>query len=114
MVTKRARAWADTLVNLTVVSAAGQSATDLLANAPTIDTITAVRIVLRLEAYPAVANASDGIQAIDVGIGVTSLEAFGVNATPDVNTDNEYLPRGWLYVERGTVYNVTNTDPVVD
>lgn len=92
MVTRRGRAWADTLINLSISAGAAQSATDLLANAPTIDTLTAIRIVLDLEFYPVVNTLTDGIMAIDVGIGVTSLEAFAVNATPDVNVDGEYPP----------------------
>jgi len=105
MVTRRGRAWADTLINLSISAGAAQSATDLLANAPTIDTLTAIRIVLDLEFYPVVNTLTDGIMAIDVGIGVTSLEAFAVNATPDVNVDGEYPPRGWLYIARTTAYN---------
>ena len=96
--TQRHRAWADTLFDVALVAEAAQQTSDLLANAPTIDTITAVRLIIQLEAAPSLGTTGDGMMAFNVGVGVTSLEAFTANATLDVNTDNEYPPRGWLYL----------------
>ena len=101
--TQRHRAWADTIFGLSVVAGAAQSNNDLLANAPTIDTITAVRLIIQLEAVPTLGTTVDGVMAFDIGVGVTSLEAFTANATPDVNSDDEYPPRGWLYIGRKLV-----------
>ena len=111
----RNRAWADTLIDVGLVDAAAQQSSDLLANAPVTDTITVVRILVDLYGFfhtpsPTVV----GAQAIDVGIGVTSFEAFTANATPDVNTDNEYPPRGWLYLTRAVIarYPEEASEPV--
>ncbi len=105
--TQRHRTWADTLISNTLVAGAAQQTSDLLANAPPIDTITAVRLIIQVEAFPVLGNAFDGVMTFDIGVGVTSLEAFTANATPDVNTDDEYPPRGWLYIGRKLVVHET-------
>ena len=116
MVSRRGRSWADTLFNLTVVSAAAQSNNDLLANAPTSDTLTVVRIIGDLWwISSSLTVQSTGAERLDVGIGVTSTEAFGVNATPDVNTDSEYPPRGWLYISSTMfVHDRTAAEPGIE
>jgi len=114
MVSRRNRAWADTLFDVNIVSGAAAQNSDLLANAPAVDTITAVRILIRLEAWPPLLSLVDGAMSFDVAIGVSSLEAFGVNALPDPNTDNEYPPRGWLYIDRGFVRNANSSTGPVD
>ena len=106
MTTRRGRAWADTLINLTLTSAAAQTNHDLLANAPTSDTLTVIRIIGDLWwSTASQATQITGAQRLDIGIGVTSAEAFGVNATPDVNTDSEYPPRGWIYIGHTVCYH---------
>ncbi len=110
----RNRAWQDTLFDLTIVPAAAQSNTDLLANAPPVDTLTVIRMIVGLEVYPSLGLITDGLMAIDMGIGVTSLEAFTVNATPDVNVDDEYPPRGWLWIARKGVYNSVEASSGLD
>ena len=104
MPSTRGRAWADTLIDLDLVAANAQLNFDLLANAPTVDTLTAIRLIVRLDTYPQPNTNVNGIARVHVGVGVTSLEAFGVNAVPDVDVDNEYPPRGWIYVETAGCY----------
>ena len=79
---------------------------DLLANAPTVDTLTAVRIVGDLAFNFASTSEIEGDAIVDIGIGVSSSQAFstGASALPDPTTETEYPPRGWLYV---------NTKPMV-
>jgi len=97
----RNRAWADLLVN-TTLSSGGNVVLNLLTNAPTVDTITAIRIISRLEARAVATDQVEGTQLVDIGIGVTSVEAFagGITTLPSPVTDTEFPPRGWLYVAR--------------
>ena len=99
MVSRR-RAWADTRIVDTLLGDGVALKTDLLAGAPTSDTLTAVRIIGELYVYFSNTDETEGRGSIDVGIGVSSGEAFAVGATalPDPTTTTEYPPRGWLYV----------------
>jgi len=74
--------------------------TNLLLTAPTVDTLTAIRIVVDLTVYSGSANEDEYEMVVDFGIGVSSAEAFavGVTALPDPNTVGDYPPRGWLFV----------------
>ncbi len=86
----------------TAIVASGQVKFDLLANAPTVDTLTVVRIIGYLDCGRVSTNEVESIQAIDVGIGVASSEAFtiGVTALPSPAVATEYPSRGWLYRSR--------------
>jgi len=77
----------------------------LLLGAAPIDTITTARIVGRVECSQGSLDDNESMQAIDIGIGVSSREAFtiGVTALPDPNNSSDYPPRGWLYVARRMV-----------
>ena len=98
----RNRAWADIRFGATTLVAAVPQQFDLLANPPVQDTLTAVRIVGDLTGQYTVTNTVvDSLSAMDVGIGVSSSEAFAVAAAaalPKPFPDDEYPPRGWLYV----------------
>jgi len=109
----RGRSWSDTLFNVLLVSGAAQINSDLLANAPVADTLTVVRLVVDLQGYVQTTISTVGSQSLDVGIGVSSLEAFGVNALPDVNVDDEYPPRGWLYINRKVAIRYAIDSPTV-
>ena len=99
---RRNRAWADSVFNGGVIAAEGTVLTDLLSDAPVVDTLTAVRIIVDL----VVAHGSDEAvsanmsAAVSVGIGVCSVEAFaqGIDALLESQFTTEYPPRGWLYV----------------
>jgi len=97
----RNRAWADTVLSGGQIVDEQSSLTNLLLNAPTVDTLTAVRIVLDLVVIQGMDEpVADKSNNIHVGIGVASTEAFaqGINALPEPVAANEYPPRGWLYV----------------
>ena len=106
--TTRNRAWADTLIDNTVVNG-GQLRTDLLIGAPTIDTITAVRIVGDIMGFSGALSEAEGTQLVDLGIGVTSREAFDALVLPDPNASGDYPPRGWLYVARAVMQTALPT-----
>ena len=97
----RPRAWADTDINVSL-SNGGTFLANLLNDAPTVDTLTVVRMVGGFQAFMASDSEVETFQIIDCGIGVASLEAFnvGVAALPDVDVSTDYPPRGWLYRAR--------------
>ena len=100
MPSNRNRAWADErFIGQNLVAGASGHQRNLLFNAPTMDTLTAVRIVgdITVQVLPTVTFV-DSLSIIDVGIGVSSQEAFDVPALPSPAVDTEYPPRGWLYV----------------
>jgi len=94
----RARAWGDALINATFPVTQTQVIIDLLATLSPSDTITAVRLVIRLHCVPQ--NLSDDIDGgtkVDFGIGVAALEAFNANAIPDPDVAADVPARGWLW-----------------
>ena len=100
MTMRRRRAWADQRFDGATLTAGARTISNLLANAPTIDTMTVSRIVGYLDIGLPVLTEIESSHVIDVGIGVSSLEAFtlGETALPDPQQESEYPPRGWLYV----------------
>jgi len=102
----RPRAWADTRFKMQSLVAGTDFIVNLLLNAPTVDTLTAIRIVGELEfAYVVTTTIADSDSIVDVGIGVAADEAVaaGAAALPDPASDSSYPPRGWLYVATGYV-----------
>ncbi len=113
--TQRHRTWADTIFTQIIASGGAGLPINLLADAPTVDTLTAIRLVVDLTAVPDPAlSAVDGSQLVHVGIGVASLEAFniGISALPNPNDDNDYPPRGWLYVAPSLVHRAVGAGPI--
>ncbi len=97
----RNRAWADTVINSAQILAEQELILNLLLDAPTVDTLTVVRMVIDVEvAHGFDEPPSDRTSAVSLGIGVTSVEAFnqGINALPEPQASAQYPPRGWLYV----------------
>ncbi len=78
---------------------------DLLTTSTTVDTLTVNRIIRILQVVVKKTSEVEMMQIIDIGIGVSSLEAFNVGVTglPDPQTQGDYPPRGWLYVSRRVV-----------
>ena len=108
MASTRNRAWADVRIPTESLTITGSLLKNLLVDAPTVDTLTAVRIVgdLTVEFDPTSTH-SDQLNIIDVGIGVASLEAFnlGTTALPASRAQDEYPPRGWLYINTQPAMN---------
>ena len=120
----RRRAWADFFVGLDLENGVPQSV-DLLTQAPDLDTLTVGRMVGRLTAVLDSLTAQvDNRSVIDIGIGVASVEAFGVAASaglPIADSAASAPPRGWLYRTQlmalkvhstGTTYEIMIPDTV--
>jgi len=102
MPSSRNRAWADRVFNITGLVAGTPQAFDLLSNAPVVDTLTVVRTVGEIVAmYSPNSTVVDSLSTISMGVCVVSDQAFGVAgaaAIPNPAAEDDYPPRGWLYV----------------
>ena len=97
----RNRAWADSRFLGSALVAGTPLVSNLLAGAPTVDTLTAVRIIGDLWVqYLVSTTVGDSLSIVDLGIGVAGVEAFdaGTASLPSPAVNTEYPPRGWLYV----------------
>ena len=107
----RRRAWADTVLGFTLASGT-QSNQDLLADLPAAATVTVARILVHLWVLPDVEEGlANGIQALDVGIGVSSSEAFVAGVVPDPQTQADVPARGWLWADRIPMLHGNATGP---
>jgi len=61
---------------------------------------TLIRTILRLELFSETVAGAWGTQRVDIGIGITSQEAFAAGVVPDPNTDGDQPSRGWIYRTR--------------
>ena len=80
---------------------------DLLLDLTSSDTITVTRIIGHLQLFNELGQHLIGIQGVDFGIGVASVEAFAVAgsaAIPDPSVSAEIPPRGWLWSDRMSMY----------
>jgi len=74
---------------------------NLLTTLTASDTVTAIRIIIRMHVVPQ--NLSDNIDGgavVDMAIGVAALEAFTANVVPDPDVAAETPARGWLWKDR--------------
>ncbi len=110
----RPRAWGDTLLNNIETATGATRQVNLLTSLTPSDTITAMRLLIRLRFTPQ--NYSDniiGLTHMDLGIGVASEEAFAAGAAslPDITDDSSSPPRGWLWRTRLVI---AQQDPSTD
>ena len=115
----RNRAWADRRFAGTALVAGTPGVFDLLTAAPEVDTLTAVRIVGDLTVqYLVSTTIVDSLSIVEVGIGVSSVQAFAVAAgagLPDPSADPaEYPPRGWLYLASQPVSQHAESTGVIE
>jgi len=106
MASNRGRAWADTRLEGTSLIAGTPLVLDLLAGAPTVDTLTVIRLILNIKVqYTPNSTVTDSLSICDLGVGVSSVDAFnaGFVALPSPTVPTEYPPRGWLFVDSEAV-----------
>jgi len=103
----RPRAWSDTRIEISALVAGAEQSVDLLEDMPTLDTRTVIRLIGDLW-FMISPNSTivDSLSTVDIGIGVSSAEAFTIAgaALPNPGLPTQFPPRGWLYV---------NTQPVI-
>ena len=75
----RPRAWSDTRFAVASLVAGTRQDFDLLLNAPTVDTLTVVRIIGELWfMYSPNSTVVDSLSIVDLAIGVGSVQSFDV------------------------------------
>jgi len=117
MVSRRNRAWADIRYAGVVIAATAVNKFDLLLDAPTMDTLTAVRLIGDLTVqYRIATTLVDSLSIVDVGVGVASVEAFaaGGSSLPSPSIQSQYPPRGWIYVDSQPVSQKAESTGVLE
>ncbi len=107
--------WVDSLHNITVASG-GKSELTLMFELLTArsDRLTLLRTILCHDYSYTVHDAGEGTQTVDVGIGVTSDEAFNAGVLPDPETASEHPTRGWVYRCRHRLHGFAADQAAVD
>ncbi len=112
----RPRSWGDRKLAIASLVAGVRQDFDLLQGVPKSDTITVARIIGDLTfMYSPNSTVVDSLSQVDVGIGVSSLQAFntGGAALPDPSQEDEYPPRGWLYAATQPVFTQAESVGVI-
>ena len=105
---RRRSVWLDTLVNFTLTNA-NQASTDLMGSWDRDDArgLTVVRTIVELAITPQTPGAADGLQRVDIAIGMVTREAFLAGALPDPETPGDSPIQGWMWRTRCMVVSDT-------
>ena len=108
--------WIDTLV-LEDVTNVSSNTTNLMASMTTIDTrlagLTLLRTIIGVDIAYLVHDSGEGSQIVDIGLGISTQEAFAADVLPDPNTATEHPTLGWVFRARGRVFGFAADQPVV-
>ena len=107
----RRLAWGFTNVSQVFTSGLRVS-NNLLLDLEGMDTITVARLVINLRAFNELGEFLIGVQALDMGIGVASVEAFAVANSvglPNPAVSDQIPPRGWLWSDSLTIFRDEGT-----
>jgi len=111
---RRASDWIDSLVNFAVGSG-GQAHVSLMTGVAPVNVRrqTLVRTILRISFSSVTVAGSWGTQIADIGIGITSQEAFAAGVLADPITPGDQPSRGWIYRNRVVPYQNGDAGPLV-
>ena len=108
----RRLAWADTHFDISLLTATGITGLNLLSTLEGNDTITVIRLIIKLYCLPQnLSDDLDGGAAVHMGIGVAANEAFVANALPDPGTPADVPARGWLWKDVMVAVQANTTGP---
>ncbi len=98
---RRASDWIDTNIGFQTATGA-QTLTSLMTGVAPVNVRrqTLVRTIIGLSLYSASVAGAWGTQTIDLGIGITSQEAFAAGVVADPITSGDQPSRGWIYRNR--------------
>ncbi len=101
---RRASDWIDTLVSFSTASGA-QTLTSLMTGVAPVNVRrqTLIRTIFELGLTSDTVAGAWGIQAFDIGIGITSQEAFAAGVVADPNSSTDQPSRGWIWRTRKVV-----------
>ena len=99
--------WIDTLLNLQI-SSGSQGSQTLQSQLSVVEArfagLTLLRTIIGLNLGHLVHDSGEGSQIIDLGIGITSQEAFAAAILPDPNVSTDFPTRGWIFRGRYRTY----------
>ncbi len=114
---KRRLFWVDTL-HANEVASAGQTTINLVGSfdmeQTRLATLTVMRIIVCHDYHYTVHDAGEGSLTLDVGIGISSQEAFAAGILADPATTQDFPIRGWLYRCRHVLHGFAADQPAVD
>ena len=104
MPSRRATDWIDTVLAQDTATGA-QSLVSLMTGVAPVNVRrqTLVRTIIELSLYSTTVVGAWGTQGVDLGIGITSQEAFAAGVVADPNVSNDQPSRGWIYRTRKVV-----------
>jgi len=96
---RRETLWVDTLFDETIASGGKAEQTLMPIGIPDLrySGVTLLRTILCHDYSYAVHDSGEGTQILDVGIAVSSQEAFNAAALPDPEVRSDHPQRGWVY-----------------
>ena len=96
---RRRRAWADTIINVSLANN-GSHLVNLLTGLAAADTKTVSRILVDITGFLAATDQSEAAAIVHLGIAVASEEAFdsGIDSLPATDVTTDYPQAGWIYV----------------
>jgi len=98
---RRATDWIDTVFDRGVASGVQDNLTLMTGVAPVnVWRQTLVRTLISMDFHSQSIAGAFGVQMLDVGIGITSQEAFAAGVLPDPETAGDQPSRGWIYRTR--------------
>ena len=98
---RRASDWIDTLFDFSLATGAQNLSILMTGVAPiNVRRQTLIRTIIRLSLVSTTTAGAWGTQLLDIGIGITSQEAFAVGVVADPLTANDQPSRGWIYRTR--------------
>jgi len=104
MASRRATDWIDTLFGETVATGAQQLVSLMTGVAPVnVRRQTLIRTLITLDVTSETVAGVWGTQTLDLGIGITSQEAFAAGVVADPITANDQPSRGWIYRTRRVI-----------
>ena len=108
--------WIDTLVDEDI-TAGTASTISLMTGVSSVqtrfDAMTLLRTIIGIDLAYLIHDAGEGSHSIDLGIGVTSQDAFTAGGFPDVRTATDFPTRGWVYRARYRVFGFAADQPAV-
>jgi len=106
--------WIDTVTSLAPASDNQANVSLISGLAPSnMRGTTLIRTIIRLGISSATVAGAWGVQTLDMGIGITSQEAFAAGALPDPNVAGDRPPRGWVWRDRVVVAQNGDAGPIV-
>jgi len=107
--------WVDTN-NALVITAGSQQSLSLITGLSPGDMrgATLIRTIVRMSLSSTSVAGAWGVQKVDVGIGITSQEAFAAGVLPDPSVSSDRPSRGWVYRDHIAVAQNGAGSPVLE